>query len=81
MFWHCRALVEVKPVLFVAEEEFEATSRDVKDRSCSMSTDYWGYQHSDWHESCIQKCIVPGKLCAVVLSVSSEFAAMICDSE
>lgn len=79
-FWHCRALVEVKPILFVADV-FEATISDVKDQRHSRSTDYWGFQHANWHESCIQKCIVPGKLCAVVLSVSSELAAMICDKD
>ncbi|XP_050381421.1 diphthine--ammonia ligase isoform X2 [Argentina anserina] len=74
------ALVEVKPVLFVAED-IEATIGDVEDQSHSRSTDYWGFRHADWHESCIQKCIVPGKLCAVVLSVSSELAALICDKD
>ncbi|XP_024191408.1 diphthine--ammonia ligase isoform X1 [Rosa chinensis] len=74
------ALVEVKPVLFVAED-IEATIRDVKDQSHSRSTGYWGFQHANWHDSCIQKCIVPEKLCAVVLSVSSELAAMICDKD
>lgn len=78
--WHCRALVEVKPVLFVAED-IEVTTRDVKDQSCSRTTGYWGFQHANWHDSCLQKCVVPGKLCAVVLSVSSELAAMICHKD
>lgn len=38
----------------------------------------FGFQHAEWHDSCVQKCIIPGKLCAVILSVTSEIAAKIC---
>lgn len=37
-----------------------------------------GFQHAEWHDSCVQKCIIPGKLCAVILSVTSEIAVKIC---
>lgn len=76
-FWHCRALVEVKPILFVADDVEELTG-DVKEQSCSSTPGYWGFQHAEWHDSCFQKCVVPGKLCTVILSVSSEPAATIC---
>ncbi|KAM1052169.1 hypothetical protein ACFX19_034210 [Malus domestica] len=71
------ALVEIKPILFVAED-IEEPTENAKDQSCSSTPGYWGFQHADWHDSCYQSCIVPGKLCTVVLSVSSELASMIC---
>lgn len=77
LFLACRALVEIKPILFVAED-IEEPTENAKDQSCSSNPGYWGFQHADWHDSCFQSCIVPGKLCTVVLSVSSELASMIC---
>ncbi|XP_034221814.1 diphthine--ammonia ligase isoform X2 [Prunus dulcis] len=71
------ALVEVKPILFVADDIEEPTG-DVKEQSCSSTPGYWGFQHAEWHDSCFQKCVVPGKLCTVILSVNSEPAATIC---
>ncbi|KAF3452359.1 hypothetical protein FNV43_RR02792 [Rhamnella rubrinervis] len=72
-----RALVEVKPILFVAEDT-EATNETPQDVSCTRTPSCLGFQHEEWHDSCVKKCIIPGKLCAVILSVTSEIAAKIC---
>ncbi|KAM7269393.1 hypothetical protein ACFE04_024890 [Oxalis oulophora] len=72
-----RAFVEVKPMLYVAEDTdtTEETSQDVS--SVKMS-DHWGFQRAGWHDACIKKCIVSGKLCAAILSITRDVAAKIC---
>ncbi|KAI4301963.1 hypothetical protein L6164_035193 [Bauhinia variegata] len=72
-----RASVEVKPILYV-EDDTEATTDIIKEKSCSGTPCYWNFKHETWHDSCFQKFVVHGKICAIVLSISSELAAKIC---
>lgn len=76
-FWYCSALVEVKPILFVAEDT-EATNETLQDISSTRYPGCMGFQPAEWHDSCVQKCIVPGKFCAVILSLTSDLAVKIC---
>ncbi|XP_020211998.1 diphthine--ammonia ligase isoform X2 [Cajanus cajan] len=73
-----RACVEVKPILYVedgTDEEFET----IAERSCSKPPPfYWGFKQENWHDSCIQKCVISGKICAIILSITSELVAKIC---
>ncbi|KAG8479031.1 hypothetical protein CXB51_029746 [Gossypium anomalum] len=72
-----RALVEIKPILYVPE-----TMETPEEISCQLSSivapSSFGFQPADWHDSCIQKCVIPGKICAVVLSITSVVAMKIC---
>ncbi|CAJ2631293.1 unnamed protein product [Trifolium pratense] len=71
-----RAYVEVKPILYVedgADEEIETMTKS----SCSKTSCYWGFKQESWHDSCIQKCVIPGKICVIILSITSELAAKI----
>ncbi|KAF8039102.1 hypothetical protein BT93_B1602 [Corymbia citriodora subsp. variegata] len=36
------------------------------------------FQHESWHDTCINRCIVNGMICAVVLSVTNETAVRLC---
>ncbi|KAI9185208.1 hypothetical protein LWI28_005309 [Acer negundo] len=73
-----RALVEVKPILYVPEDS-ETDEETVQDLSCmKVPISSWGFQPADWHHSSIQKCIVRKKICAVVLSITGEIATNIC---
>ncbi|XP_022149928.1 diphthine--ammonia ligase isoform X2 [Momordica charantia] len=71
------ALVEVKPILYV-QENVDTVTEIVHDLPKLHTPRYWGFQHEHWHNSCIQKCVVNGKICAVVLSVTNELARNIC---
>lgn len=71
------ALVEIKPILYVADDS-ETISEIVQDLSCMKAPSCWGFRHADWHDSCFQKCVVHEKICAVILSITSEIAASIC---
>lgn len=73
---YCRAYVEVKPLLFV--EDAERANITMENPSSVMLPNPWGFQHAHWHDSCIQKCVVGGKICAVLLSVTEELVAKIC---
>ncbi|GMI65167.1 hypothetical protein like AT3G04480 [Hibiscus trionum] len=72
-----RALVEIKPVLYVPD-----TAETPEETSCELSrvvaSSSFGFQPVEWHDSCIQKCVIHGKICAVVLSITSEVAMKIC---
>ncbi|KAL1145187.1 hypothetical protein V6Z11_A11G282300 [Gossypium hirsutum] len=72
-----RALVEIKPILYVPE-----TVETPEETSCQLSSivapSSFGFQPADWPDSCIQKCVIPGKICAVVLSITSVVAMKIC---
>lgn len=76
-FWYCRALVEVKPILYVPETS-ETTEETLNDLSGVMTPSYFGFQPADWHDSCIQKFVIHGKICAVVLSITGAVALKIC---
>ncbi|KAK9986806.1 hypothetical protein SO802_031757 [Lithocarpus litseifolius] len=72
-----RSFVEVKPLLYVPED-MNVTIGTEQKHSCSRMPSYWGIQHAHWHDSCIQKCVVQGKICAVVLCITSELLVKIC---
>ena len=75
--WYCRALVEVKPILYVPETT-DTIEETLHDLSGIMAPSYHGFQPADWHDSCIQKCVINGKICAVVLSITSAVALKVC---
>lgn len=50
----------------------------MQDLSSVRMPSYWGFQHADWHDSCFQKCVVHGKICAVILCFTSELVEKIC---
>lgn len=76
-YYWCRALVEVKPLLYVPED-INVTIGTEQELSCARMPSYWGFQHAHWHDSCIQKCVVHGKICAVVLCITRELLVKIC---
>ncbi|KAG6737416.1 hypothetical protein POTOM_058936 [Populus tomentosa] len=72
-----RAFVEVKPILFVPEDT-ETAVTSVQNPTSFTVANCWGFQHAQWHDSCIQKCVVSGKICAVILSITEDHVAKIC---
>ncbi|KAK7286577.1 hypothetical protein RJT34_21665 [Clitoria ternatea] len=72
-----RALVEVKPILYV-EDGTDLAFEMVTERPCSKAPCFWGFKQENWHDSCIQKCVISGKICSILLSITSELAAKIC---
>ncbi|XP_059437744.1 diphthine--ammonia ligase isoform X3 [Corylus avellana] len=72
-----RALVEIKPILYVPEDA-DVTTGTVQELSCVRMPSYWGFQHAHWHDSCFQKCVVHGKIFAVILCITSEDVLKIC---
>ncbi|VVA96438.1 unnamed protein product [Arabis nemorensis] len=67
-----RALVEVKPVLYVEEEDTETEDETIQDQSSEGDYSYWGYKPEKWHQDCVQKRVVDGKICVTVLSISAD---------
>ena len=67
----CRALVEVKPVLYV-EEDSETEDETRQEQLCEGDYGCWGYKPEEWHQDCVQKRVVDGKICVTVLSISTE---------
>lgn len=47
-------------------------------QSSKTAESLWGFGHEPWHDFCFQKCIVSGKLCSVILSITDELSAKIC---
>ncbi|XP_042046236.1 diphthine--ammonia ligase-like [Salvia splendens] len=74
-----RALVEVKPLLYNGED-MEIPARVTKQDLCAKQA-YWGFEHESWHNGCLQKCIVSGRICAAVISITQEIVAKICYNE
>ncbi|CAI8613653.1 unnamed protein product [Vicia faba] len=72
-----RAFVEVKPILYV-EDGADAAIETITEKTRSKTSCYWGFKQENWHDSCIQKCVIPGRICAIILSITSELAAKIC---
>ncbi|KAF8054057.1 hypothetical protein N665_1354s0017 [Sinapis alba] len=66
-----RALVEVKPVLYV-EEDTETDDETRKEELGEGDYSYWGYKPDKWHQDCVQTRIIDGKMCLTVLSISAE---------
>ncbi|GAB2228849.1 hypothetical protein Droror1_Dr00022980 [Drosera rotundifolia] len=79
-----RALVEVKPVLYSSDDAAMETDEDVEpdiaqsNGSRSVHQSFWGFQHESWHDACIQKCVIVGKLCNAVLCITSDVVEKIC---
>ncbi|PIN01284.1 putative translation initiation inhibitor UK114/IBM1 [Handroanthus impetiginosus] len=71
-----RALVEVKPLLY-SGDSLETPTHVIKQDLCVRQS-YWGFQHESWHNDCLQTCIISGRVCAAVISVTQEIAAKIC---
>lgn len=46
----------------------------------SKSLSYGGFQHESWHAECLQKYVIPGELCAAILSVKESHVAKICST-
>ncbi|VFQ81252.1 unnamed protein product [Cuscuta campestris] len=72
-----RALVEVKPVLYLAEHA-QAPLEEVTEDPPVMQEDYWGFQYETWHDQCLQKCSIMGQMCTAVLSVTKDLVQRIC---
>ncbi|KAG6751810.1 hypothetical protein POTOM_044019 [Populus tomentosa] len=71
-----RAFVEVKPILFVPEDA-ETAVTSVQNPSSFTVANRWGFQHAQWHDSCVQKCVVTGKICAIILSFTENIVVKI----
>ncbi|XP_065852983.1 diphthine--ammonia ligase [Euphorbia lathyris] len=71
-----RALVEVKPLLFVSKEE-DMENVTIHNKSTTVPSNSWGFQPASWHDTCIQKCVVNQKTCAVILSITKDTVAKI----
>ncbi|KAI3799559.1 hypothetical protein L1987_34858 [Smallanthus sonchifolius] len=75
-----RAFVEVKSMLFV--EDDTDTEEVVNDHAMSEVNPFDScFQPEKWHDECLQKCVVHGRICAVILSITTEIADKICSNE
>ncbi|KAJ0966505.1 hypothetical protein J5N97_023422 [Dioscorea zingiberensis] len=72
------ALVELKPVLHIPDNSAESLETNKLHPTCDKTPCHWGFDCSKWHASCCQKYIVPGKICAVLVSVTKDVAAEMC---
>ncbi|XP_076918772.1 diphthine--ammonia ligase-like [Bidens hawaiensis] len=71
------AFVEVKPVLFVEDDtETEEVVNDhaMSDLRHEVNPFDSCFQPEKWHDECLQKCVVCGRICAVILSITTEIA-------
>ncbi|KAI7742822.1 hypothetical protein M8C21_005662 [Ambrosia artemisiifolia] len=78
-----RAFVEVKPVLFVEDDrdnEEVVNDRDMSELKHEVNPFDSCFQPEKWHDECLQKCVVSGRICAAILSVTTEVADKICSS-
>ncbi|KAF3514057.1 hypothetical protein F2Q69_00002974 [Brassica cretica] len=66
-----RALVEVKPVLYV-EEDTETDDETRKEELGEGDYSCFGYKPEKWHQDCVQTRVVDGKICVTILSISAE---------
>ncbi|XP_071706176.1 diphthine--ammonia ligase-like [Rutidosis leptorrhynchoides] len=78
-----RAFVEVKPVLFVDDDDDteiveDANDHVMSDRKHRTSPFDLCFQSEKWHDECVQECFVHGRICAVILSITTETANKIC---
>lgn len=60
------------------EDGADVEIETITEKPHSKTSCYWGFKQENWNDSCIQKCVIPGKICAIVLSITSELAAKIC---
>ncbi|KAL8247462.1 hypothetical protein R6Q59_008678 [Mikania micrantha] len=76
-----RAFVEVKPVLFVKDDtntEEAFNDHVVSDLNYEVNQFDLYFQPEKWHDECLQKCVVHGRICAAILSITNEIAGKIC---
>ncbi|KAF3583875.1 hypothetical protein F2Q69_00032416 [Brassica cretica] len=66
-----QALTNIKPVLYV-EEDSETEDETRQEQLCEGDYGCWGYKPEEWHQDCVQKRVVDGKICVTVLSISTE---------
>ncbi|KAK2968296.1 hypothetical protein RJ640_016228 [Escallonia rubra] len=71
------ASVEVKPILYAADNEAAEIDHVMPDQSTKVAQSYWGFQPEHWHDLGLQECIIHSKICAVILSITAEVAARI----
>ncbi|XP_052211027.1 diphthine--ammonia ligase [Diospyros lotus] len=72
-----RASVEVKPVLYAADTESKIEI--LKQELCGEPVQtYWSFPHEHWHDFCLQRCVIRGKMCAATISITDELAVKIC---
>ncbi|KAL2937244.1 Diphthine--ammonia ligase [Bienertia sinuspersici] len=76
-----RALIEIKPTLFIMEDDDTESESEVciQDQACASPLIYWGLEEDPWHDSCLQKCIILKNICAIMLSISGEHVTKLCD--
>lgn len=73
-----RAFVEVKPMLFVEDDTETETEEVVNDEKYEVNHFDSCFQAEKWHDECLQTCFVHNRVCAVVLSITTEIAEKIC---
>lgn len=54
------------------EQDTDTEDETTQDQSGEGDYSYWGYKPEKWHQDCVQKQIVDGKICVAVLSMSAE---------
>lgn len=67
----------MKPVLYVKDDsETEEVVNDhvMSDLINKVNPFDLCYQPEKWHDECLHKCLVDGRICAVILSITSEIA-------
>ncbi|KAL7611747.1 hypothetical protein Lser_V15G08359 [Lactuca serriola] len=67
-----RAFVEVKPMLFVEDNNNTETEEVVNDLKYEENHFDSCFKPEKWHDECVQTCLVHDRICAVVLSITSE---------
>ncbi|CAA6667132.1 unnamed protein product [Spirodela intermedia] len=73
-----KALVEVKPVLHIPEDREAMIQDSGLEASATGIPENWDFEHSSWHDSCCQKWIISGKICAVTISITKDLVLQIC---
>ncbi|KAK1409759.1 hypothetical protein QVD17_36288 [Tagetes erecta] len=76
-----RAFVEVKPILFVEDDtnnEEVGNDHVMSDLKDGVNPFDSCFQQEKWHDECLQECVVHDRICAVILSVTTEIAEKIC---
>lgn len=74
----CRALVEVKPVLYVPENREDEDNLILPPTVCTEIPNYWGFEYSNIRDRCCQIYTIRGKTCTALISITKEIAASIC---
>ncbi|XP_074292828.1 diphthine--ammonia ligase-like [Silene latifolia] len=73
-----RALVEVKPILFVMDDSESTSDVATQDQAFMALQNCWGFQQETWHETLVQKCVVVDHICLIMLAIANDDMAKIC---